>query len=294
MKNYLPAILAVVISFTLATIGLNFININNSSNNTEIVATNDNEPIIDSNEDDSSSTRKENSITVDTKDIQKSYKNWNAYNKQNIDLMSSFAALDDSEKKISKELFLNLLRTGLYIPVQTSKPYEYQLTELKSEADPKIKKSIRSSAKIAFQYHNMEGKTLPEYDFVGIDGVSYNKEDTKGKLLILKCWFIGCKICVEEFPELNELVDKYKDDNVAFVSLAFDKGDKLTEFLKAKPFKYATIPEQKDYMNKKLKVKQYPTHLIVDTDGTILKMVNNVKSLTYELDKLMSQKNDES
>ncbi|OSY87381.1 hypothetical protein WH52_11750 [Tenacibaculum holothuriorum] len=233
----------------------------------------------------------EKNISVDSKDIQKSYENWNTYNKENIDLMSSFTAIDDSGKKVGKELFLNLLRTGLYIPIKTDKPYNYQLVEINADADSKIKKTIRSAAKIAVKYHNMEGKKLPEYDFVDINGVSYNKKDTEGKLLVLKCWFITCKICVEEFPELNALVDRYKDENVEFVSLAFDKGDKLTEFLKTKPFKYSVIPEQKDYMNKKLKVKQYPTHVIVDTDGTILKMTNNVRSLTHELDKITGKNN---
>ena len=42
-------------------------------------------------------------------------------------------------------------------------------------------------------------------------------------------------------------------------------------------------------MSKELKVKQYPTHLIVDSNGVILKMVNNVHTLTLELDRIMNQ-----
>ena len=135
----------------------------------------------------------------------------------------------------------------------------------------------------------MEGKRLPEYNFIDLNGISYNREDTKGKLLVLKCWFITCKVCVEEFPELNKLVDKYKKENISFVSLAFDEKDKLVEFLKTKTFKYPTIPLQKDYMAKKLKINQYPTHLIVDSNGVIIKMVNNVKTLSYELDRIMNK-----
>ena len=40
---------------------------------------------------------------------------------------------------------------------------------------------------------------------------------------------------------------------------------------------------------KKLKVKQYPTHLIVDSRGVIIKMVSNVKTLTYELNRILGK-----
>ena len=40
-------------------------------------------------------------------------------------------------------------------------------------------------------------------------------------------------------------------------------------------------------MSKKLKIIQYPTHIIVDTKGNILKMVNNVETLASELKKIV-------
>lgn len=228
------------------------------------------------------------STSVDTNNIQKSFENWDAYTKENIDLMSTFIPLDDMGAVMEKGIFLISLRTGAYIPVRSEKDgkTQYQLTSIDASSDEKIKKSIISKAAIAHQYFKMEGKKLPNYDFVDLKGKAHNKADTKGKLLVIKCWFITCKVCVEEFPQLNELVDKYKDDKIEFVSLAFDKKDELVKFLETKEFKYPTIPEQKDYMAKKLKVKQYPTHLIVDANGIIMKMVNNVNTLTSELERI--------
>ncbi|CAM1342372.1 TlpA family protein disulfide reductase [Tenacibaculum aestuarii] len=231
------------------------------------------------------------STSYDSDDIQKSFDNWEAYTKDNIDLMSTYTPLDEKGATIEKGIFLTLLRTGAYIPIKFVKEgkIQYQLTNISDTSDEKIKKSIASKAAIAHQYFKMEGKKLPDYNFVDLKGKAHNKADTKGKLLVLKCWFITCKVCVEEFPELNELVDKYKDEKIEFVSLAFDKKGELVEFLETKEFKYPTIPEQKDYMAKKLKVKQYPTHLIVDSNGVIIKMVNNVKTLTLELERIMGK-----
>ncbi|CAA0174626.1 TlpA family protein disulfide reductase [Tenacibaculum maritimum] len=327
MKNILPAILSIVVSFTVITIGISLYEnksttVNDRTKNTvkksnktnsstsekvaptirktalpmpaEEVAVERTTAVTPAVAKDTS-TEEEGNLTpnIVVADAQKSYEAWKTYYKENIDLMSTFTPLDNIGSKMNKGTFLSLLRTGAYIPIKLkgSNKRHYQLFNLSKTSDEKIAKEVKSAATIARLYYKMEGKKLPEYNFVDLDGVAYNKADTKGKILVLKCWFINCKICVEEFPELNKLVDRYKDNkNITFVSLAFDKGDKLKAFLEKKVFKYAVIPEQKKYMSKKLKIKQYPTHIIVDSNGTILKMVNNVYSLMNELDMITKEK----
>lgn len=220
-----------------------------------------------------------------------SYEKWKAYSKAHLDLMATFTPLDENGVKIKKGIFLTLLRTGGYIPIKSkvSEKTHYQLSEISNDINEKIKKNIISNATNASHYFKMEGKKLPSYNFVDINGKAHNKRNTKGKFLVLKCWFITCKTCVEEFPQLNNLVDKYKNKKIEFVSLAFDEKDKLKAFLDTKTFKYSTVANQKEYMSKKLKVKQYPTHLIIDSNGVIMKMVNNVDTLTSELERIFGK-----
>lgn len=310
MRNILPVLLSIGIGFAISFFGLK--SYSNSISGNHFLTENQK---VTSEETSSKSTEKENiteantasedsntnedlpdnsnanASSYDANNIQTSFDNWKAYHSDNIDLMSTFTPLDDKGAKMEKGIFLTLLRTGAYIPVKSVKKgkTQYQLTNIKDTSDEKIKKSIASKASIAHQYFKMEGKKLPDYNFVDLEGKKHNKADTKGKLLVLKCWFITCKTCVEEFPELNELVDKYQNNKIEFVSLAFDKKEELSKFLETKEFKYAVIPEQKDYMAKKLKVKQYPTHLIVDSNGVVIKMVNNVKTLTSELKRILGK-----
>ncbi|WP_299162176.1 TlpA disulfide reductase family protein [uncultured Tenacibaculum sp.] len=289
MKNIVPAVLSIIIGFSVSLFALNNYSgeslIKSGTKATKKTET------TKKTKPSSKKKSKETSKDVNLNDIQGSFDNWNTYTKKNIDLMSTFIPIDEKGAKTGKAIFLNSLRTGAYIPIKSEVKgkTQYKLTNLEKSTDGKIRKSIMGKANVAYQYFKREGKKLPKYDFVDLKGNSHNKADTKDKILVLKCWFINCKVCVEEFPQLNALVDKYKDDNIEFVSLAFDEKDKLVEFLKTKSFKYATVPEQKKYMSKKLKVKQYPTHLIVDSDGVILKMVNNVKTLTSELELIMNK-----
>jgi len=106
-----------------------------------------------------------------------------------------------------------------------------------------------------------------------------------GNILVIKCWFIQCKTCVEEFPKINELYDRYEShNNVVFLSLAFDKPDKLKKFLTKKEFRYPVIAEQKKFMQNEMGIVQYPTHIIIDQYGDIKKMVNSIDSLILALD----------
>jgi cytochrome oxidase Cu insertion factor (SCO1/SenC/PrrC family) len=58
----------------------------------------------------------------------------------------------------------------------------------------------------------MEGMEFPEFEITDLNGNHYSNESIKGKTTLFKTWFINCKTCGAEFPELNELVDKHFDN----------------------------------------------------------------------------------
>jgi thiol-disulfide isomerase/thioredoxin len=97
----------------------------------------------------------------------------------------------------------------------------------------------------------------------------------RGKVFVLKCWFIHCAGCLKEFPEVNALVAKYQSNpGVVFVSLAYDEAAPLRRFLQQKPLRYAVVPQMMTYMQEKLHVNGYPTHVVVGRDGRIAYMTN--------------------
>ncbi len=221
---------------------------------------------------------------------------WWSYHVNNISLSSNFTGLNEKSDTIEKKQFLEKLITSNYIPVKlkSNEGFEtYKLFKLDSSANKSIGITIKNESLTNLKHYKMEGLFFPKFDFTDLNGNLYTNENTKGKTIILKTWFINCVACVAEFPELNELVEKYKQRNdIIFVSLALDSKSELESFLQKKDFEYKVFPNQRDFIDKKLNLQIFPTHIIVDRNGIILKVVNKASEMIsfFENEKKLVEK----
>lgn len=224
---------------------------------------------------------------ADPVQIQKTYETWSAYNKS-IMLSSDFTALDASSKEITKEAFLNVLTNENYIPIRlkSQDSVYYKLFKIQPKSDSSIKATINQEAFDALKNYEMEGKPFPQFSFKDLDGNEVSNETMKGKIIVLKCWYIHCAACIKEFPAVNALVEKYKNrKDIVFISLAEDTPEQLKTFLARKPLFYSVIPNMKEYMNTTLQLNAFPTHFIINKEGKIAKVLNNYESLEVALEK---------
>jgi peroxiredoxin len=216
------------------------------------------------------------------KELLKDFQTWYSYTYYNIHLAQDFIGLNINSAAVSKTAFLRLLATGKFIPLKVASQHSvptYKLWQLTSHHDD-ISQVMQQLAVTEQDNYAREGKPLPAYQFTDLAGKTYNPASTKGKILVLKCWFIACGACVKEFPELNQLVDEYKDrKDVLFVSLAMDSKSDLAQFIERKPFNYAVVPGQTDYLEQQLKVNAYPTHFLLDRKGRIVKVSSSISDL---------------
>lgn len=225
---------------------------------------------------------------VDVQKIESDFISWWTYHYNTIALSSDFVALDPSSKVIDKATFLKELTTGNFIAVQLKSGNGktiYKLFRLGPNAPKDIGSTMKSQAEMAYRHFLMEGQKFPAFSFTDLNGNVYTNANTKGKIIVLKCWFIACTACIKEFPQLNALVQKYKNrKDVLFISLASDPKASLKNFIAEKHFDYAVIPEQGRLMYDVLKFNMYPTHLIIDRNGIIRKVVNRADELIAELE----------
>lgn len=210
---------------------------------------------------------------------------WDYHNKY-LKLSEEYISLDTNLKPIAKKDFLNQVITGKYLPLRliSDDTAYYQLYSIGKPKDDNIPTLLYTIGTFAYKNYLLEQQMLPSFNFTDLEGNKYTAENTIGKIVVFKCWFIHCKTCIEEMPLLNKMKENYKQRNdIIFASLAMDKTDDLKKFLATKRFNWATIPDQKDYLRKTLDIIAFPTYIIVNKKGVISKVVQGYSELAVAL-----------
>ncbi len=113
------------------------------------------------------------------------------------------------------------------------------------------------------------GEAIEPFSTRDLRGNKIKLKDLRGKVVVLNFWFIGCPACMQEIPELNKLVDNYKDNpNVVFLAIALDYSYDLKKFLKTTTFNYDIIDNGR-YIADGYKIGLYPTSVILDKEGKV-------------------------
>jgi thiol-disulfide isomerase/thioredoxin len=111
------------------------------------------------------------------------------------------------------------------------------------------------------------GKKALPFAANDMDGHAFTHQQ-QGYVIVMNFWFMACGPCVQEMPELNQLVKKYQHKKVRFLGFASDKKEKLVPFLAKHPFSYHVIPASTE-ISDLYEVKVCPTHIIIDKNSTI-------------------------
>ncbi len=152
-----------------------------------------------------------------------------------------------------------------------------------SEKD--FQKSIQNNQK---KVKKLKGQEMIAFELSDKTGETISNESLKGKLTVYNFWFTGCRPCLVEMPQLNKLVDKYKDQ-VNFIAPTFQDEKLVSRFLERRTFKYNTLASGTE-MIKKMFITSFPTHLIVDKNGVIRNvLVGGSEDIGKTLEKLINK-----
>lgn len=207
---------------------------------------------------------------------------------RDVRLSEDFIPLNENDSVVSKDFFLKKVSSGGYLPLKlksNDSSIYYKLYKINAPVDSSITENIKRFGTQYYQFFQLEGKPLPGFNLVDINGNVYNKETCKGKIVVLNFWFIGCLACRLEMPALNKLVFSYKNRNdIVFVSIAPDHPEQLKKFLEKNPFTYAAVSDINN-LTEKLNIQGFPTQMIINRKGEIAKVPEDDKELAIELRK---------
>jgi peroxiredoxin len=237
----------------------------------------------------SQSPNQDSTSTLYNKYLKTFSKFWQYWNSE-LNFSEEYIPADSALAPISKYEFLSAIASGDYIPVRSvlNEKVYYKLHYNGNNIDHDIVNTLKSIGQQQLKYYLMEGRKFDNYNFVDTNGKQYNDSSTKDKIIAIKTFFINCQKCNEEMPELNDLVDRYRKKGVIFISLALDTEAELKTFLKNKVFKYSVVANQTNFITNELKLNAYPTHLIINQNKEIVKVLNDSKYIEPILKKLLA------
>jgi peroxiredoxin len=137
------------------------------------------------------------------------------------------------------------------------------------------------------------GTAAKDFNVTDIKEKKYTLSELKGKVVVMSFWFVECKPCVMEMPELNALVQQFKDDEVVFIGVATNDKKQLKQFLKTTAFDYHNIPSAQTLINE-YSISAFPTNIVIDQNGIIQYSVmgigpNNSNNLMNTINELLKK-----
>jgi len=166
---------------------------------------------------------------------------------------------------------------------------EFLLVKL---TDQQIEDRIKKAPKPRESPYFTVGEKLSLFKTTDLNKNKIDLRDSTGKIIVLNFWFVDCPPCKREIPELNELVESFKNNkDVLFYAVALDDRSRLKDFLKTMPFHYNIIDDGK-FIASKYSIKSYPTHVIIDKEGkvyfhTVGLAVNTVHWLKKSIEEIL-------
>ena len=127
----------------------------------------------------------------------------------------------------------------------------------------------------------------PNFKVISLEGDTLELDRLKGKVVVLNFWFSTCRPCLREIPCLNQLVEKYGREKVAYLAVSVnDTREELQyffDFLKdparnrripARSFEFTAIPDANEHnvliARNLYGVRFYPTTYLIDQAGKIV------------------------
>lgn len=196
-------------------------------------------------------------------------------------------------KKLAGREFVETIMTGNFVP----EPYIDEKKDVKAfvlrAATEEEKKQIQAMMEEEEPQPAAVGKEAKSFSVTDMNGKKYSLEKLKGKVVVINFWFMECRPCRMEIPELNKVVEKYGGKDVVFLGMSTNKPAQLNSFLAKNEFKYNIVADSAQ-VAAQYGVTGFPTHMVIDRDSKVAYFASGfgpgtIDKLAEAIDKLMKK-----
>lgn len=119
-----------------------------------------------------------------------------------------------------------------------------------------------------------EGRKLPGFSAVAVDGTSISISDFKGKLLVLNFCAKWCGFCAPEIPHLKKVYEEHHGKGLEVIGISLDENEaELHEFTKEHDISWPQFYDGKGWKTELAQlfgILSVPSQWLIDKDGRIL------------------------
>lgn len=138
-----------------------------------------------------------------------------------------------------------------------------------------------------------KGMSFPISEIEDINGDIFNLNEYKGKVIIFDFWSTWCGPCIKEMPQIKEMMDMLKNDDVILITLSIDDNfKKWNDFIKKQNINGIHLCLGGGFGNNilnKLKITSIPRAIVLDKEHKIYDFnynANSIKEAVRELKNL--------
>lgn len=209
------------------------------------------------------------------------------YEREKLRFNDSSKFYDGLDTELPESDFFDSIYRNSYFPLKAIDSNKYKLIKVFNWPDKDIYSWVYAVGFRQSGKQSLLGKTLLKKPIKNINGTLIDSNYIKDKHVFVKCWFIKCVPCLAEMPDLNVIVQKYRNrKDILFISFAFNKTEDLKIFLSDRKFEYMVIPTYKIPEIDSFHFTSFPTHLYVK-NNKIEKVIGkgDIVSIIEKFDK---------
>lgn len=126
-----------------------------------------------------------------------------------------------------------------------------------------------------FTYNTVfASKSAPQVTFNSIDGRTFETDDLKGRVTMVKFWATDCVTCMKQMPDTIAHYDKYKDQGYETIAVAMkhDKVEAIQRLIDDRGYKFTIVHDADGSIAKAFgDVRFTPVAFLFDRKGQLVK-----------------------
>lgn len=137
------------------------------------------------------------------------------------------------------------------------------------------------------------GMEAPAFNVEDFNGKQVDLSKYKGSIIIIDFWATWCAPCIQEFPNMKKMYNKFKDKGVQFIGVSLDDDiEDLRGFVKQEEVEWPQIFDGKRWkgaLPALYHVQAVPTMFVLDRENKIRYIGSDTESVTRIVTTLLSE-----